>query len=71
MQECMSHYPELYGREEDDELSNAINESVAEDSSKSAKAAAAANAASAANPANAAHGPLAAGDAPAEAKKTK
>lgn len=63
MQECMSHYPELYGREEDEELSNAMNESASEDSGKASAATSA--------PASAALDPRAAGDAPAELRKTK
>lgn len=61
MQECMSQYPELYGREEDEELSNAISESAAEDSSRIGKAVSVAGAQEARG----------AGDGPAEVKKTK
>lgn len=61
MQECMSQYPELYGREEDEELANAISESAADNSGKTSKAASAAEAQDARG----------AGDAPAEFKKTK
>ncbi|XP_026318064.1 mitochondrial intermembrane space import and assembly protein 40-B [Hyposmocoma kahamanoa] len=61
MQECMSQYPELYGREEDEELSNAISESAAEDSSRIGKAVSVAGAQEVRG----------AGDGPAEVKKTK
>lgn len=57
----MSQYPELYGREEDEELSNAISESAAEDSGKIGKATSTASAQDARG----------AGDVPAEMKKTK
>lgn len=58
MQECMSQYPELYGREDDDELSNAISESASEGSVKTSKAALALD-------------PREAGDGPEDIKKTK
>ncbi|XP_049877619.1 mitochondrial intermembrane space import and assembly protein 40 [Pectinophora gossypiella] len=45
MQDCMSHYPELYGKDEDDELAAAMSEAEAggDAASASATAAAAAN----------------------------
>lgn len=57
----MSKFPELYGREEDEELSNAISESASEGSGQTSKVASAAGTEDAGG----------AGDAPAEVKKTK